>query len=349
MKQQLIIQFVNRKKSMIYQGRSCLRKNLTDEISFYHDRILLTFDRKKPVQIQDCLFSRKSLFRYEIQKALCFYLAVNGMLPKVKRISLRRIDEDTEQVQKNISFSDSWQKCHVRLLLDTSVASRIFDCGETAKTAYIALTYYLKAQMDHFSHDRFRAAWSGLNVLYTALAPQNADREWKKIGALKKYYEKESMSNVRDSVKKLDEQFWKKLDWFSYTRNLCTNENGKVKPIDSIIQNVYDMKDSMLITTITDYMGAVVYTDQEGDYGKKADLQRRRQEIGRHIKESGNSDTERAKFLITEYCYMLRNRSFHAEKAYPLFAIGAEDEEKTIEEILTGLILMSIEGLLKEL
>ena len=347
MQHQLIIQFSKQKRSLIYQGRSCLRKNLTDDIAIYHDRILLTFDRKKPVQLQDCLFSRKSLFRYEIQKALCFYLAVTGGLPEVKRISLQR--KDVEQVQENIAFAESWQKCHVERLLDTSVAAQIFDSGEKAKAAYIALTYYLKAQMDHFSHDRFRAAWSGLNVLYTARAPQNAAKEWEKIEALKQYFEKDSLSEVRDFVRELDEQLWKKLDWFSYTRNLCTNESGKVLSINKIIQRVFELRDSMLITNITDYMGAVVYTDQEGNYGKKEDLQRYREEIDRHIKESGNSDTGRAKFLIAGYCYMLRNRSFHAEKAYPLFVIGEEDAEKTVEEILTELILMTIEGLMREL
>ena len=72
-------------------------------------------------------------------------------------------------------------------------------------------------------------------------------------------------------------------------------------------------------------------------------------EIKRIIEKNVISNVARARFLVADYCYMLRNRSFHAEKAYPLFVINKEADYKTVEEVLTELILMTMEGLLKEL
>ena len=53
----------------------------------------------------------------------------------------------------------------------------------------------------------------------------------------------------------------------------------------------------------------------------------------------------RLKFLLCEYGYMLRNRNFHAAKAYPLFVI-AEDAETQKEKILTKIILLTVKDVL---
>ena len=53
----------------------------------------------------------------------------------------------------------------------------------------------------------------------------------------------------------------------------------------------------------------------------------------------------RLKFLLCEYGYMLRNRKFHAAKAYPIFVI-AEDAETKNEKILTRSILLTINDVL---
>ena len=91
----------------------------------------------------------------------------------------------------------------------------------------------------------------------------------------------------------------------------------------------------------------MVYTDQEGNYGKKADYQRCAKEIERNIKANDVSYVARAQFLVVDYCYMLRNRSFHANKAYPLFMFDSGEEECTVEDILIKLLLITIEGILK--
>ncbi len=362
----LIIQFKKRERSLIFKGKSYLRKNLVDEVSIYYDRIILSFDRTKSVNLQNCLFSQKSLFRYEIQKSLCFYLAVTGVIPEVKEIWLERNDEN--QYLEDISFAKEWSTCTVRRVLKPEVLACIFETGQESRVLYTVLTFYLKAQMDH-SHDSFRAAWSGLNALYTALAPSGASWERDKIEALRPYFDMDSLSEIREKVSMLNDSFWKELDWYSFTRNLCV-ERGKVKSIDKVIEPVYNLQDSMLIRTITDYMRSTIYTDKDENSGekadnerlrkeinkkeneisgKKADFERRRREIDRKVNEYGVSYSSRAYFLVIQYCYMLRNRSFHAEKAYPIFAIYDVGAGQTIEEYLTNLILMTIEGLLAEL
>lgn len=341
----LIIYLNETEQSLIYQGASHLRKNLVDEVSIFYDKIILTFDRSKPVSLKTSLFSSNSLLRYELQKALCFYLAVRGILPEVQAITLEK-NEDTQSLE-DLAFAQKWHKCRVARRLDPSIAASIFQHDAEAKASYIAMTFYLKAQLDHFSHDRFRAAWSGFNALYTTFTSEAESEEWKKIKATNRYFELNELKEARQIVSGLDEAFWNKLDWYSFTRNLCTDKNGKVKKIDNVKQSVYSLRDAMLITRVSGYMKSVVYTDQEGNYGKKADYQRCAKEIERNIKANDVSYVARARFLVVDYCYMLRNRSFHANKAYPLFMFDSGEEECTVEDILTKLLLITIEGILK--
>ena len=52
-------------------------------------------------------------------------------------------------------------------------------------------------------------------------------------------------------------------------------------------------------------------------------------------------------FFVTEYCYMLRNRSFHAVRPYPIFDLFDESGNST-EALLTKLLLYVIRDLLAE-
>lgn len=62
------------------------------------------------------------------------------------------------------------------------------------------------------------------------------------------------------------------------------------------------------------------------------------------IKKGTKAPKDRLKILISVYCYKLRNRSFHAERAYPLFIIS-EDVETEVEQILTEIILLTVKDL----
>ena len=337
MQQNLIIQFDNGQQDLIYQGSSWLRKNLSDEVEIYYNKIVLSFSRSKSMGLQECLFSPKSVIRYEIQRALCFYLSVVGFIPKVEGIVL--LKNGKEELLENISFSEKWHKCKVARTLDAGMASRMFDGRRFSKDIYISMSYYLKAQMDHFSHDCFRAAWSGLNVLYTAISPENASTERDKLNVLKKWVTDGKLSAAVEYVKNLEEDsFWGKLNWYMFVKQNC-DSTGKKKKTKDFLNGVIDLQDAMLVKRITDLMRAAL----------QIDLSEKENEIERAVSKNIVSYTNRTKFLIAAYCYMVRNRSFHAERAYPLFEIRFNSTEKTIEQILTELLLITVECLMKEL
>ena len=60
--------------------------------------------------------------------------------------------------------------------------------------------------------------------------------------------------------------------------------------------------------------------------------------------KKNNRPKDRLKFIVCRYCYMMRNKSFHAETIYPLFVIS-DDAETRIEKILTEVLLLTIKDL----
>ena len=67
-------------------------------------------------------------------------------------------------------------------------------------------------------------------------------------------------------------------------------------------------------------------------------------ELDRKIKMNINNPVDRLKFIIRKECYSRRNRSFHAEKPYPLFVIS-NGTETHFENILTEIILLTFKDL----
>ena len=86
--------------------------------------IKLFFTRVKEYSVNDCLYVSTSPTHYEIQRALTFYLAVMGCIPKVKSISLRKGEE--EQFLSDMSYTTHWSDCGVQITYDAEVAAKIF-------------------------------------------------------------------------------------------------------------------------------------------------------------------------------------------------------------------------------
>lgn len=328
-KQSLKIFFDSKDETVLYNGVCYYRKNLLDKINITRNAIEIFFERSKKDKPDELLNTQNSIIRFYMQKALCFYLVVEGSFPKVNKI--RFTCNEQSYLIEHENFTHYWENMRVPIRLKQKVAQIIFESAE-GKQFYIMMTYFLKAQLDIFSHDCFRSAWSSLNCLYTYIDKLNHEgyrSENNKLSTLSKIIEDNTMP---ESLKKIDslgmDDFWTKLNWY----NIFSRYS--LKEFNRFMSNPY--KDHILLDFYCKYQPVFI---EEIQLEEKA---------WEKLKKTSLKETsvpkDRLKFLICKYCYHIRNRSFHAERAYPLFVIS-EDVETRIENSLTELILLTIKDL----
>ena len=310
----------------LYSGICYYRKNLSDHISIRQDSIEITFERSKKDKPEELLDTQNSVIRYYLQKALCFYLAVEGSIPEVKDITFTCNDK-TVSVEYE-GYAKYWKNCRVWTCLSSEAARIIFE-GPEGKPFYIIMSHFLKAQLDHFSHDRFRSSWSCLNGLYTYLdgLQNNGYRsEEKKISTLFRILGGNELPVSLAKIESLDEEgFWRKLKWYNILSDY------KQKNFSQLCSAKYS--DSMLLELFCRHRAVFAEEISSDDEGWE--------KLQRKAEEGKTVPKDRLKFLVCEYCYKVRNRSFHAERAYPLFIIS-EDTETGIEKELTEIILLLV-------
>ena len=146
-----------------------------------------------------------------LQKALCFYLAVEGSIPEVKGIIFTCNNKSFAVEYER--YTQHWNNCKVWTRLHPNAARIIFERPE-GKPFYIIMSHFLKAQLDHFSHDQFRSSWSCLNGLYTYLDSLHNDGyrlEKNKISLLLQIINENELPESLTKVESLDEEsFWKR-------------------------------------------------------------------------------------------------------------------------------------------
>lgn len=329
-KQSLAVEFDTPDDAPLYSGICYYRKNLSDNIEIRRSGIVVNFERSKKDKPGELLNTQNSIIRYYLQKALCFYLAVVGCIPKVSAITFTCNDK-TVPIEHE-SFTHHWEDCRADICLDPKAAGIIFE-SDKGKPFYIMMTHFLKAQLDNFSHDRFRSAWSSLNCLYTYIdydyTKETNRNETQKLITLSKTINENVLPDLMNIVEQLDiEEFWKKLKWYNFFSEYKDGE------LERLATGSYT--DSMLLRL---YCGhRAVFSEKIQSNDKAWD------KIEKNAEKNISAPKDRLKFLICKYCYHVRNKSFHAEKAYPLFIIS-EDTETRIEKELTQIILLTIKDL----
>ena len=328
-RQVLTVLFDTISKSSLYSGTCYYRKNLSDHISISQNSIVITFERTKKDNPEELLNTQNSILRYYLQKALCFYLSVEGSIPGVKDITFTCNNKTS--VVEHERFTKNWNNCKVWTCLDPEAARIIFE-GPEGKPFYIIMSHFLKAQLDHFSHDRFRSSWSCLNGLYTyldGLHNEGYRSEQKKISSLLQIIDDNELPESLTKIESLDDDtFWKRLNWYCI---LNSYSMGEFRQLQS-----GKYSDAMLIGLLCRHR-AVFAEEIKSDDDVWDKLQQKSEERKAVPKD-------RLKFLVCKYCYQVRNKSFHAERAYPLFIIS-EDIETGIEKTLTEILLLLVKEL----
>ena len=210
---QLVVEFKEKQKDVLYEGPSWYSTKTVDQISITKNRIVIRFVRSAKVDTQAYLFTKASPVRIQLYRAACFYLAVTGALPDVKRVQLKSAQGDTELDKERLT--QHWANCRIDLTMPAGVAAKCFS--QDGKMCYVAITYFLKAQLDSFPHDCFRAAWSGLNALYNGLTDDRHEGE--KLKRLSRHLEQYPPESATAYVQALPNAFWDELQWYNYIQN----------------------------------------------------------------------------------------------------------------------------------
>ncbi len=324
---ELILKFDSKQGDYVYIGESYYKKNLIDRLSVSPNEIRLSFTRKKKVDAQTFLYTANSVYRYELQRALSFYLVVFGSFPCVKEMVLQCAD-GPEMIEHE-SFSDTWRNCNLKCMLPADVAKDIFINKSYSKKLYIAITYFIKAQLDKFSNDCFRAAWSGFNALYRN-DNHSDERERDALEKICKKIRGLNMPTALREIEKLDKEFIKSLDWYSFIRN-----NTKQDIYNKLLDANFTKDSTLLKEMVSRYEAAGI------------DVSEYKRKLQNTVAKNNKDSKGVLRFLTCYYCYTIRNRYFHAGKAYPLFIISKENENKT-EEALTRILLATIKDLIME-
>lgn len=323
-KNRLIVRFAEKAKDQLYKGESWYKKNLIDQLDIKRNCIEIDFERTNEIN-ENYLFTSSCPVRIELYKAVCFYLAVTGRMPKVKEVKLYQDSKEMEISAKRLIRH--WEDCNVQITIPATVAEKCFK-SDGAKS-YIAITYFLKAQLDAFSHDCFRAAWSGLNALYEDMSKDWHERS--KLNGLSAFLKVNEPKRAELYVKQFDNSvLWDRLEWYNYVMWKKPSTLEKELFTDDAYPDCI-IYEKLCVQLIAQYM--------KNDNKVTADECNKK-----YIKRRGKKQKriiDQVLFLVKNYCYMLRNRSFHADRPYPVFGLFDEDVEST-ESILTKVLLYTI-------
>lgn len=319
---------------VIYDGIIYSKKNLIDHVTISRDSIIINFVRSSKKKKEDVLDSPSSIIREHLQKALCFYLVTQGTIPEVKDIIFTCGKERMSLPHEH--FTCCWKNCDIDITLPADKAEIIFkhSTNSEEKIFYVVITHFLKSQLDNFSHDRFRAAWSTLNAMYTyidALSNSGYRSEKDKISTLCEIIDKNDMCNATKLINSLEiNGFWGSLSWYSVFNGLSEKEMRKYF-------NGSSYNDSELLNCFYKYMNGILRMEEK--YPELIE------EITAKIsKRTIHRPSDKLKFIVCKYCYNKRNHSYHAEVAYPVFVISAA-AETSIEQTLTEIIQLTVKDL----
>ena len=323
-----MLRFKTEDREELYRGDSYYNAKIVDQLDITGDHIAVTFSRTAKAHPEEYVFSEKSPVRFQFYRAACFYLAVKGNLPEVESLSLDTADVSLPMDRETLLHG--WTGCSLRVTLPKETAGRCFV--KDGNWIYTVMTYFLKAQLDNFSNDAFRAAWSGLNGVSNRLSDSRHENE--KLSALREWIRKNGSREAENYAKKLDEDFWKHVDWYNYV------QGTGIQKVEIVIRcNQY--RDRIIYQKLSGYVLGVMKKERPDQAEEFSNF------IEKRKKKKVVDANERVRFLVTEYCYMLRNRSFHAGKAYPIFRMVLHDVED-MDTKLTTLLLLTIRDFLVE-
>ena len=327
----LQIEFETDKRAIHYDGSVYVKKNLSDAVLVADNLICISFARKQPAKPSDLLDSPNSIIRGELQKALCFYLGVCGQIPPVRSVLYSRGKQQHKIDYEH--FTNTWKNCEIDYPLLKDDASCIFSDQKLASKRYINLTYYLKAQLSKFSNDRFRSAWSGINSFF-----ETEGCESNKIEKFRKSLAESNLLFSTRLISTLPDSFWDELDWYSYIKKNIKNMNS--------ICSWNHISDSWLLEKMLVHLEA--YRNRFAEQNiQMPDVSMLRRQLTKKIEQKTVDYKARLIFLICDYCYFLRNRSFHAGVPYPVFVISQKAETEG-EKKLTELLIVLMKDLMQQ-
>ena len=326
----LLVSFREKSQESLYEGPSYHKKGVSDHISISCHQILISFVRKKRIDAKGYMYTPNCPVRFQLYRAVCFYLSVTGSLPEVQSIRLST-DRQTVELDTDL-LTLGWKNCQIELTLPVEDARKCF--GEYGKPCYIAMTYYIMAQLVKVRYEAFRMAWSGLNCLYTQLNPDGSEQDKLNVLSTLIQERKKDFPQATKYITDLPGDYWRHVKWGLLLRK---ENRHREHILEKLKKNNYP--DLITYKYLSACFEGVLKKSNREEAEKFATQSEQR------MKNKKPHPISRLCFIVTEYCYMLRNRSFHATEPYPIFELH-DKSKRSEDEYLTRLLLILIRELI---
>lgn len=236
----LIISFFIGDGETIYSGPIQSNKSIEEKLEVNSDNICLSFKRAKQQTVESRLLSSGSILRPCLQKAMCFYTGVKGEVPQVKEIYAIENGKRVEIVDK--SFLQNWAHGRCNRQFPVYILTPIFFVNDKGKAVYVALSYWLKAQLSELTNDKFRFFWSGYNTIYSYYYPKIKKTiikyEFDQLLAFAKGNRSETYPESLQKVNEIEDSFYSRFSKGTYATDISNFQDDNLVKLNYLIRRI---------------------------------------------------------------------------------------------------------------
>lgn len=314
------INFTEFYKEYIYYSKN--NEILTDKIIFKTNEIRISVERKKSINSEKILYTKKSRVYRECVSSLLFIYFKYGNF---------KIEEIKFNNSKVIEYYQKFEKKPAKYLND-KVLNSLFDYRDD--TVYLPLMHIVEGS--YYPEYGLEHSWKTFNYIYNTVTGDNNDKENIKeiINIISDNETK--FKNILDKAK---DKVKNKINTFHLVEYVCRNKKTAYKQPDRFLNSleICEFKDQSFLKFIK-YKFNNKYSKEQNDYKKNIntgnykynDTKVYKNEVKRLdnlIKENNKISSDYIKFLLF-YIQFLRNKSMHGVFQSPSFLFNTNNTEE---------------------
>ncbi|MNO87988.1 hypothetical protein D3C76_794220 [compost metagenome] len=301
-----------------------------DELEIIEAGITLICYRSKGRNISRILTDYKSTINTQITKAIFYYIAVNGSIPRIDYI---KIEETSPSGDKKEFIYDSDKLIQPfegslpdNLLIPEEKLSPLFLADKKANTILLALSLWIKGSKSNLAGDGFDRLWTSFNSLYSFISTGN--NEFEKLKDMRNFIltNRDLFSESTRLFSEINDTELRKLRWRELVLNDYVNESN-TKAFRDFILRYKDQRIMKVFSEILPY--------RKDFLSRKGYINEVESHISTFIEAGENDDHELLCLYLIKYSYFIRNKYFHGEKLDPTFYLIKTDEISELKFINT--------------
>ncbi|BET54928.1 hypothetical protein ACI43K_07570 [Bacillus subtilis] len=285
-------------------------ENHFDVIELTNKNIVLKCERSNDRVLSDIIKGFNSTMNKQLTKSLIFFFAINGCLPEIKLVKVRKFENQRKKGEIEYKaeqliqpFSSSLNEA---LKIEESKLDVLF-CKDLNKSQalMISLSLWLKGVTSKLAGDTFDCFWTSFNSLYSFISNQKT--EFNKRKDIRSFIlnNRHLFTESSSLFSAYDEKEIRRLRW----REMILNDYETEKSTKAFRDFILRYKDYRLNKIFQDtlpyrkeFLSNAGYLNEVEDH------------IKTNISNKYKDDYELLCFYLVKYSYFLRNKYFHGEK-----------------------------------